>query len=253
MKLKDRVALVTGGASGIGAATCRLFADEGAVVVVADRDLQAAEQLAANLGAAGHRAEAVAVDVRRSAEVKGMIDGAVARHGRLDVLVNNAGYGFAATVVDTDEDAWEDLMAVNVRGVFLGCKHAIPVMAARGGGVIVNTASVASFVGLYERACYCASKGAVAALTRAVALDHVDQNIRVNAVAPGTIATPYFDEIYARSGDAAAYKRQLEARHPMNRLGTPEEIAKAILYLASDDSSYCTGSILLADGGLTAR
>lgn len=253
MKLADKIAIVTGGGSGIGAATAHLFAEEGAVVVVADRNLAAAETVAARIASAGGRAEPAAVDVRRSPDVKALIDGTVGRHGRLDILINNAGYGFAATVVETDEDAWEDLMAVNVRGVFLGCKHAVPVMAAQGGGVIVNTASVASFVGLAERACYCASKGAVAALTRAVAVDHVHQNIRCNAVAPGTIETPYFDDIFARSGDAPAYRRELEARHPMNRLGTPEEIARAILFLASDDSAFSTGSILVADGGLTAR
>ena len=167
--------------------------------------------------------------------------------------MNNAGYGIAGTVVDTSEDDWNALMAVNVNGVYLGCKYAIPVMEKQGGGVIVNTASTVSRAGIANRAAYVASKGAVAALTRAMALDHVNSNIRINAVGPGTIESPYFDEILAKSDDPKALKRNLEMRQPMNRMGQPIEIARAILFLASDDSSFCTGSTLFADGGWTAR
>jgi len=173
--------------------------------------------------------------------------------GRLDVLVNNAGYGFAGTVVDTDEEAWDDLMAVNVRGVYLCSKHAIPAMAKNGGGAIVNTASVVAAVGIRNRAAYCASKGAVAALTRAIAIDHVAEGIRCNAVAPGTIDTPYFDEILRKSPVAADSRKALEARQLLGRLGTPEEIAAGILFLASDESRFATGTILTIDGGMTAQ
>jgi NAD(P)-dependent dehydrogenase (short-subunit alcohol dehydrogenase family) len=144
-------------------------------------------------------------------------------------------------------------MAVNVKGVFFGCKHAVPVMAAQGGGVIVNTASAVANVGITNRAAYVASKGAVAALTRAMAMDHVADGVRINCVAPGTIETPYFAEIFAKSNDAAALRAGLEARQAMNRLGRPIEIARAMLYLASDDSSFSTGSTLVVDGGWTAR
>ena len=254
MRLADRVCVVTGGGSGIGRATCLLFAREGARVVVADRNGPAAEATAADARGLGRReALALEVDVATAADVRRMIDETVRRFGRLDVLVNNAGYGIAGTVVDTEEADWDALMAVNLKGVYLGCKYAIPVMRRQGGGVIVNTASTVSTVGIPNRAAYCASKGGDAALTRAMALDHVDDNIRVNCVAPGTLESPYFDEILRRSDDPAALRRGLEERQAMRRLGRPEEIAYAILYLACDESSFCTGSMLTADGGMTAR
>lgn len=181
-----------------------------------------------------------------------MIAKAVADHGRLDILVNNAGYGIAGTVVSTAEADWNALMAVNVNGVFLGCKHAIPVMAAQGGGAIVNTASAVANVGIHDRAAYVASKGAVAALTRAMAVDHVDQKIRINAVAPGTIESPYFTRILS-GPDGAELRRGLEERQAMERLGQPVEIAQAMLWLASDDASFCTGTVMVVDGGWTAR
>jgi meso-butanediol dehydrogenase / (S,S)-butanediol dehydrogenase / diacetyl reductase len=182
-----------------------------------------------------------------------MIGDTVKAHGRLDILVNNAGYGITGSVVETSEADWCALMAVNINGVYLGCKYAIPVMAKGGGGAIVNTASVTSRIGIQNRAAYITSKGAVAAMTRAMALDHVADNIRVNAVAPGTIESPYYERIFAASDQPDALRASLAARQPMMRLGTPEEVAKAILFLASDDASFCTGSILFADGGWTAR
>jgi NAD(P)-dependent dehydrogenase (short-subunit alcohol dehydrogenase family) len=253
MKLAGRIAIITGAGSGIGHEAAKLFAAEGAHVVVADKNEKAAGAVADEISAAGHRAEAAAVDVTREADLKALIDGVVARHGRLDILVNNAGYGIAGTVVSTSEADWDALMAVNVKGVFFGCKHAVPVMAAQGGGVIVNTASAVANVGITNRAAYVASKGAVAALTRAMAMDHVADGVRINCVAPGTIETPYFAEIFAKSDDAAALRAGLEARQAMNRLGRPIEIARAMLYLASDDSSFSTGSTLVVDGGWTAR
>jgi meso-butanediol dehydrogenase / (S,S)-butanediol dehydrogenase / diacetyl reductase len=174
-------------------------------------------------------------------------------HGRLNILVNNAGYGFAGTVVTTSEKDWDALMAVNVKGVFFGCKHAIPIMERQGGGAIVNTASTVASIGITDRAAYVASKGAVAGLTRAMALDHVAARIRINCVAPGTIESPYFSEIFAKSPNAAELRRSLEQRQAMERLGKPIEIARAILFLASDESSFCTGTMLTADGGWTAR
>ena len=189
----------------------------------------------------------------QSASVRSMIDATIRDLGRLDVLINNAGYGIPGSVVETSEDDWDKLMAVNVNGVFFGCKYAIPVMKQQGGGVIVNTASIVANVGIRNRAAYCASKGAVAALTRAMALDHVNDNIRVNCVAPGTIDTPYFEDIIRKSERPQELRRELEARQAMNRLGRPEEIANAFLFLASDESSFSTGSMLIVDGGMTAQ
>jgi NAD(P)-dependent dehydrogenase (short-subunit alcohol dehydrogenase family) len=253
MRLAGKATIITGAGSGIGREAAILFAQEGARVMVADRDLSAATRVADEITKAGGQAIAQGVDVAREAEVKAMIERAVKEFGRLDVLVNNAGYGIAGSVVETSEEQWNALMAVNVNGVFLGCKHAIPVMESQGGGVIVNTASTVSAVGIPNRAAYCASKGAVGSLTRAMALDHVGANIRINAVAPGTIESPYFTEIFAKSPNAAELRRQLEQRQPMDRLGQPIEIARAILFLASDESSFCTGTLLFVDGGWTAR
>ncbi len=250
MRLKDKIAIVTGGGSGIGEATARLFAAEGATVVIADKNKAQASRIAKALGGP---CSAVALDVAQSADVKKMITAVAKKHGRIDILVNNAGYGITGSVVETSEDDWNALMSVNINGVYHGCRHVIPIMARQGGGVIINTASVTSRVGIKDRAAYVTSKGAVAAMTRAMALDHVGQNIRINAIAPGTIETPYYTQILAKSNDAAALREALGARQPMMRLGTPQEIAKAMLFLASDDSSFCTGTVLFADGGWTAR
>lgn len=253
MRLAGKIAIITGAGSGIGHEAAKLFASEGATVVVADRDGNAAGRVANEIAGAGGIAEAVAVDVTREGEVRSLVEGVAAKHGRIDVLVNNAGYGFAGTVVNTTEEDWDALMAVNVKGVFLGCKYAIPVMERQGGGAIVNTASTVAMVGITDRAAYVASKGAVAALTRAMALDHVKANIRVNCVAPGTIESPYFSEIFANAENPVELRRGLEQRQAMERLGKPIEIARAILFLASDESSFCTGTTLVADGGWTAR
>lgn len=250
MRLRDKICIITGGASGIGRATSLIFAREGATVIVADKSEAAAQAVAEQ---AGGGAFALAADVSKSADVRRMIDTVVARCGRLDALVNNAGYGIPGDVTQTSEDDWNALMAVNVNGVFLGCKYAIPQMRKQGGGAIVNTASIVANVGIRDRAAYCASKGAVAALTRAMALDHVADNIRINAIAPGTIDSPYFQEMFAKSPRAAEMRRELEARQAMNRLGRPEEIANGILFLASDEASFVTGSVMMVDGGMTAQ
>ncbi|MGG4775137.1 SDR family oxidoreductase [Alcaligenaceae bacterium 429] len=253
MKLQHKVAVITGAASGIGAATAQLFAAEGASVVVADKDLVAAQTLVQSLVmTVGASALAVQVDVADSISVQQMLQRTQDHFGRVDVLVNNAGFGLASTVENTSEDDWTRLMRVNVDGVFYGCKYVIPMMRQQGGGVIVNTASVAGLVGLRERAAYCASKGAVIALTRAMALDHAAENIRVNCVAPGTVQSPYFTDMLAKAEDPQALLQQLSARQPVMRLGQPEEIAKAILFLASADSSFSVGSVLVTDGGLSA-
>lgn len=253
MRLENKVCIVTGGGSGIGRATALLFAKEGAHVIVADKNRDAAAKVAGECAVGNRKAMALAADVSRGDDVKRMIDETVKAHGRLDVIVNNAGYGTFGTVVDIEEAEWDALMAVNVRGVFLCCKHAIIAMKKTGGGTIVNVASVVAAIGIRNRAAYVASKGAVAALTRAISLDHVAEGIRCNAIAPGTIDTPYYDDVMARAPDKAAFRKGLEGRQPVGRLGTPEEIAAGILFLASDESGFAHGTILTIDGGFTAQ
>ncbi len=250
MRLAGKVCIVTGGGSGIGAASCLLFAQEGGKIVVADKSLEAAESVARE---AGEAAIALWVDVSDSQSVRAMLKQTLDRFGRLDVLVNNAGYGIPGSVVETDEADWDRLMAVNLNGVFYGCKYAIPIMREQGGGVIVNTASNVVTVAIRDRAAYCASKGAVAALTRAMALDHVSEGIRVNCIAPGTTESSYFVKMLAKSERPDELRAELERRQPMNRMAAPEEIARGILYLACDDSSFATGSMLTVDGGMSAQ
>lgn len=247
MRLKDKAAIVTGAGAGIGAAVAALFAKEGARVLAVDRDGARASEVADKTGGL-----AMEADVSDEAAVAAMVRHAQEAFGRIDVLVNNAGYGIRGSVVDTAAGDWDALMAVNLKGVFLCSKHAIPVMAAGGGGVIVNTASNVAHVGLADRAAYVASKGGVAALTRAMALDHAGQNIRVNAVAPGVTWSSYFDRMLETHPDPQGFVAALNARSPMNRVAQPIEIANAILWLAGGESSFATGSILTVDGGMTA-
>jgi NAD(P)-dependent dehydrogenase (short-subunit alcohol dehydrogenase family) len=249
MRLKSKVAIITGAAAGIGAAAAEIFVREGARVLLADRNGAGVVALAERLGP---DASSIEVDVADSQAVKRMVDAATERYGRLDIIVNNAGYGIAGTVVETPEDAWDALMAVNLKGVYLCSKYAIPVMAAQGGGTIVNTASNVATMGIFDRAAYCASKGGVAALTKAMALDHADQNIRVNCVAPGVTWSTYFDSMVEKHPEPEAFKNKLKARAPMHRWAEPVEIANAILWLASDESSFATGTIYTVDGGMTA-
>ena len=238
-RFTDKRSLVTGAASGIGEATARLLHAEGAEVVLADVDALRLEALAAELG---ERATAHVLDVRDETQVAPAAAG-------LDVLVNVAGIGSTQDAPGTSLELWEDVFAVNARGTFLCCKHAIPGMRERGGGAIVNVSSVAALVGLKNRAAYSASKGAVVALTRALAVDHVADGIRVNAVCPGTVDSPWVRSLVEEVGESLD---TLRARQPMGRLGTTDEIAEAIAYLASDAAAFVTGSVLVIDGGLTA-
>lgn len=237
MSFTARQALVTGAGSGIGAAVARRLAADGAQVVAADVALEAAEAVAREIDA-----RPLELDVRDERQVAAAMAG-------LDVLVNVAGIGSTTTAPETPLDVWEDVFAVNARGTFLCCKHAIPGMAERGRGSIVNVASVAAIVGLRNRAAYCASKGAVVALTRALAVDHVADGIRVNVVCPGTVDSPWVRRLVEDAGESLD---ELRTRQPMGRLGLPEEIADAVAYLASDAAAFVTGTTLVIDGGLTA-
>lgn len=247
-----RVAIVTGAGRGMGRAVASRLAAGGAKLVVNDLDADSAEGTAGALREAGAEALATPGDVTSSADVARMVASALGHFGRIDVLVNNAGYGFAATVEETTEEAWDGIVAVNLKGVYLGCKYVIPIMRRQGGGVILNTASVVAMVGIANRAAYCATKGGVAALTRAMAVDHAKDGIRINAIGPGTVETPYFTDIFAESDNPDELRKSLEGRQIVNRLGRPEEIAQAMLFLASDESSFVTGSLMLVDGGMSA-
>ena len=249
LRLEGKTAVITGGASGIGLATAQLFVTEGARVIIADVNLDAARAVCAAIGDAAH---AVGCDVADSAQCKALMETAEAHFGKLDILINNAGLGALGSVVTTDEAVLDRILAVNVKGVFMCSKYAVPLMTKHGGGVIVNTASNVASVGLKDRAAYVASKGAVAALTRSMALDHVADNIRVNCVAPGVTMTAYFDKMRKEVPDPAAFQTELDGRQPMGRTGKPGEIAYAILYLACDESSFATGSMLTVDGGAIA-
>jgi NAD(P)-dependent dehydrogenase (short-subunit alcohol dehydrogenase family) len=240
-RFRGKSAFVTGAGSGIGEAVARALHREGARVTIADISPDRVQAVANELG--DERAIAIALDVRDEAAVRDALP-----HD-LDVLANVAGIGSTTSAPETSLEVWEDVFAVNARGTFLTCKYAIPPMIERGGGSIVNMASVAGIVGLRNRAAYCASKGAVIAFTRALAIDHVAEGVRVNAVCPGTVDSPWVQRLVAEAGESID---ALRARQPMSRLGQPEEIAEAVLYLASDAAAFMTGSVLTIDGGLTA-
>ncbi|MFI7114272.1 SDR family NAD(P)-dependent oxidoreductase [Nonomuraea sp. NPDC050227] len=246
-RLDGKVAIVTGGASGIGRATALLFAEAGAQVVVADIDGAGAEATAKEITRTGAAAVAVQGDVSAEEDCRRITRTAVDTYGGLHVLFNNAGIIRRTTALDLDADEWDRVMAVNVRSVFLMCKHAIPLMSE--GGSIVNTGSGWGLKGGGNAISYCASKAAVVNMTRALAIDHAKAGIRVNSVNPGDTNTPMLrDEARQLNEDWAAFEADAADR-PMGRSGSPEEIAQAVLFLASDAASYITGSALVVDGG----
>jgi len=245
-KLDGKVALITGAGSGIGRATALLFVKEGAKVVVVDYVPEGGEETVKMIREAGGEAIFIDADVSKAADVERMIKTTVDKYGRIDILYNNAGImGAYAFTADTPEKKWDTILNINLKGVFLGSRHAIPVMLNQGGGVIINTASTAGMLGLPGLPAYCASKAGVIQLTKTIALEYADQNIRVNCICPGGILTPM-----SRPPDAAdAVQPPFRQSQPMRRFGEPEEVARAALYLASDDSSYVTGAALVVDGG----
>jgi NAD(P)-dependent dehydrogenase (short-subunit alcohol dehydrogenase family) len=258
-RLKDKVALVTGAASGIGRATAVLLAREGARVVATDIS-SAGEEVARELRAEGGQALFVAHDVTDEVAWHAVMSRTLESHGRLDVLVNNAGISTSRPVTELSLAEWREQLAVNLDGVFLGIKYAVRTMRAGGrGGSIINVASVSGLVGSPGTAAYSASKGGVRMLSKAVAMECAGDRIRVNAVFPGGVRTPIWQNadwwkgFVAKVGSEEEAWKQLDASAPLGRMGEPEEIAEAILYLASDASSYVTGTELVVDGGYTAR
>jgi len=247
--LAEKVALITGGASGIGKATAALFARKGAAVTIADINVKAGEAVAEAIVDDGGEAMFVRCDVTRDSDCQRTVDRTVARWGKFDILFNNAGVTRRASVIETTEEEWDWVMAANVKSVFLMSKAAIPVMVKAGGGVIVNTGSGWGLVGGKDAVSYCASKGAVIQLTKAMALDHGPQNIRVNAVCPGDTDTPMLANEAEQLGQSHQAILAESVHRPLGRVGRPEEIAQAVLYLASAASSFVTGTTLLVDGG----
>lgn len=255
MRFNDKVALITGGNSGIGEAAARRLASEGARVAIVARDHSRGEALARKIVSDSGEAKFFGADVRDETAVKQMVDAVMQRFGQIDVLVNNAGIINFGTVITADVEEWDTLMATNVRSVFLVSRYVLPHMIAGGGGSVINLGSNLGLVGTRGAAAYVTSKGAVVQLTRAMALDHVDDKIRVNAVCPGTIDTPLVQR--QRIGRTEEQLRQsderLKQRHPIGRMGTPEEVAAVIAFLASDESSFVTGACYSVDGGYIAQ
>jgi meso-butanediol dehydrogenase/(S,S)-butanediol dehydrogenase/diacetyl reductase len=251
-QLDGRVTVITGAGSGIGRATALLFAAEGARVVAVDQDESTACATAEAITGRGGVALPLRADVSIAADVLGAISTTVETYGRVDVLVNNAEYIPYGSILEFTEEQWDHAMAVNVNGVFFGCKYAIPHMLREGGGVIVNTASRAGLRGNANMSAYCASKGAVVLLTASLGLEYAQQNIRVNCVCPGPVQTAAVDALWPQFPDALAAARAFTEVVPMKRMAGPEEIAQVILFLASDESSYMTGVALPVDGGRTA-
>ena len=249
-RLEGKRAIVTGAANGIGRAIALRLASEGARVVIADVNEEDAQGVAGEIDGETlvHK-----TDVTRDGDVEALVGRTVSEWGSLDVMVNNAGVGVAGTAVTTTEEEYDRVMDVCVRGTFLGMKHAIPAIRDAGGGSVINMCSVAALVGLVDRAVYSAAKGAIYSMTRASAIDHVGEGVRVNCIAPGTVDTPWVARITSGYDDPEEARANMRARQPHGRLVTPEEIAAMAAYLASDESASVIGACMVVDGGVTAR
>ncbi len=249
-RLEGKRALVTGAGAGIGRAIALRLADEGARVALADLDEEAARGVAGEIGG---ESVVYRTDVTSAGEMEDLIGSVVGEFGGLDVMVNNAGVGIAANAPDTSEEDYDLVMDVCVRGTLLGMKYAIPAIKNSGGGSIINMSSIAALVGLTDRAVYSAAKGAILAMTRASAMDHIEEGVRINCIAPGTVDTPWVARITAGYDDPEQAREKMKARQPHGRLVQPEEIAAMAAYLASDEAASVVGACMIVDGGVTAR
>jgi NAD(P)-dependent dehydrogenase (short-subunit alcohol dehydrogenase family) len=250
--LTGKVAVVTGGGSGIGRAIASTFARQGARLVVLDLDEAAASETAAAIAAGGGVARAMPCDVADSARVTAAFGRIVGQDGRIDILVNNAGVAHVGTIEQTEEADFDRLYLVNVKGVYLCSRAAVPVMVRQGGGVILNMASIVSLIGVTERFAYSMSKGAVLTMTKSVAIDYVGQKVRCNCICPARIRTPFVDNFVSKNypGREEETLRQLSEYQPVGRMGTPEEVAYLALYLCSDEAAFVTGQAYPLDGGV---
>lgn len=249
-KLEGKVAIVTGAGSGIGRAAAKRFATEGASVVCADWEEGDVKETVDEIHDAGGEATYIRTDVSHVDDVKAMIRTAISRYGGLDIVFNNAGVeGEQAPTADCSMSNWDRVININLKGVFLGTKFALPEMLKRGGGSIVNTASIAGIVGFPNIPAYCASKGGVVQLTKTTALEYATEGVRVNVICPGVIDTPMVERFTGGTEEGEAQMKEME---PVKRMGTADEVANLALFLASDDSTFCTGGVYTIDGGVTA-
>ena len=249
MRLQNKVAVITGGGTGIGRAAALLFAKEGAKVVIAGRRRKPLEETADLIKSAGGDATCLSIDVSKIGEVRKMIDETVNTYGKIDILYNNAAVftGTGKNIAELDEDEWDDLMDINLKGVFLCCKYVIPHMIKNGGGSIINCSSISGHLGQRRQGAYNAAKGGIEMLSKCMALDFAGYKIRVNTVCPAWVETDFNRE------DVAKRKDEVVMLHPAGRIGQPEDVAYAVLYLASDESAWVTGTSLMVDGGYTAQ
>ena len=251
MRVKDKVGIVTGAGAGIGKAAALLLAREGASVCVADSIAEAGEATAQEIRGTGGEAFSTPVDVSLSRDCQRMVEAIALRWGKLNFVCNIAGIVLGGVLGQTQEEDWDKSIDVNLKSIYLVSRHALPHLKKSGGGSIVNMASVAGFMGVKNRAAYSASKGGVIALTKSMAIDYVEDNIRVNSVCPGTVDSPSLQKRLESLPDPSAARRDFISRQPMKRFGRPDEIANAVLFLCSDESSFITGIELIVDGGMS--
>jgi dihydroanticapsin dehydrogenase len=252
-KLDGKIAIITGGASGIGEAIVRKLAEEGAAVVSADIQDELGRKVVASVNEAGGNAEYATVDLRDLDQVKALMDRVVAAHGRIDILVPNAGLQYEKILTETSEEEYDHMMSVNMKGAFFFCKYGVEAMLKTGGGNVVATGSVLSLLAEPSLAAYCATKAGILNLVKSIAADYGRQNIRANCVCPGYINTPLGDRYFDSLPDPAAARKEADELHALGRMGEPEEVAACVAFLASDEASFVTGSAMVIDGGLTAK
>lgn len=255
MRLKDKVAIITGAGSGQGKAAAKLFAAEGAAVIIAEWSEENGKQVEEEILTAGNKAQFIQTDVSNEENIQALVAQVMDRYQKIDVVFNNAGVGFSsrsrykmASLTETPQKDWNNILAINLNGVYLLSKYIIPIMKAQNGGSIINNSSLNGIIGIPGADAYTASKGAVVALTRVMAVDNGKYNIRVNCICPGAIDTPMIAEVLHNERFSAAF-----TSNPLQRVGTPEEVANAALFLASQESSYITGLIMPVDGGYSAK
>jgi len=253
MRLEGKVAIVTGAGSGIGKATAELFAREGAKVAAVDWNTESGQQTVQTIRRAGGESLFCPADVSKARDVESVVRQVQEHYGRLNILVNNAAIALMGQLVDTTEEVWDKVQSVNLKGVFLGCKFAIPAIIASGGGAVVNMASILGFVGDPDMAAYCAAKGGVIALTKVAALTYGPKGVRVNCICPGDVDTPMVQDYFNHSPDPNRARQEISSKYALRRIASPEEIARVALFLASDESSFVTGSMLVVDGALTVK
>jgi NAD(P)-dependent dehydrogenase (short-subunit alcohol dehydrogenase family) len=252
-RFANKKVFISGGATGIGEAAVLLFAQQGAIVTIFDRDIENGEKCLQKILDGGGRGIFISGNLIYPEEIEKAIDQSLKTYGGIDILINNAGVESPYSVHEMPIEEWDRVMAVNLRGMYLMAKAVIPIMKKSGGGAIINTASISGLLGWPISAAYCASKGGVIQLTKQMAVDYAQDNIRVNCIAPGTTLTPLIERIFQQESEPEKAKQQISQMHPLGRFAQPEEIAQAILFLASEDASFITGAVLPVDGGYTAK